>query len=112
MRLIIGMILGFGFGLFGGLGLVAGITEMLRRGVTEDALAMLVIGGSMLAVGLMTIWISVKAHQRRRALKTGRPVAPLAQGQIEGTLFGAGMTAFMNDIADGDGGDGGGGDGD
>lgn len=108
MRLILGLALGLAMAFFGLAGLAAGIDEMLRLGATEDAWAMLIIGGLMFFAGVITGWISVKAHRRRRALKAGRPVAPLAQGEIEGTLFGVGMATFMNDIGAESGDDGGG----
>lgn len=69
MRFVIGVVLSLGFLLFGLLILGAGFDTLSAKGMTEDAIAALVIGGLLSVVGIIIFFVALGARKKRKAGK-------------------------------------------
>ncbi len=94
-RLALGVILGAGFFLVGLVVFGASMDVLDRHGTTEDFWAALLIGGTLLLVGLFIIILSFKARKRRN-LAMQKKQAAHDRGAAEGLVIGMGMAHMMN----------------
>lgn len=67
MRFLIGLVISLGFLLVGFVILGAGLETISAKGMTEDAIAALVIGGGLTVVGAVVFWAANGARRKRKA---------------------------------------------
>lgn len=96
MRFLLGLILSLGFLLFGLVTLGAGLEIMGAKGVTDDAIAALLVGGLLSIVGVIIFVISNKARKRRKAGKKAD------YSEASATILGMSMVSdsFDDDFSD------------
>ncbi len=77
MRFFIGMVLALGF-IGAGVFPVVGGFSMIERGVTgDDIYAAFIIGGVLIFVGLLIMWMVIKSRKKRSAIDPAELTATL-----------------------------------